>query len=184
MFPPPPGTTAPASDLLQPSSAVGYIPPEPKLSAAERVEKGVVRGIASTPQILGSGLQFMGSQFAPNATDAEKREGNTFGDRMYRMGVEMVEKNKKYIAEKFPEQPDLLERISEGVGGALPIAVGLGLSALADVPAAAIAGTGAVAMGAPVLFDTFNKLQAKGVRTIPADLKALLVAVLTPSILC
>lgn len=153
------------------SNPVSYIaPPQEEPNPVEKLAKGFTRTVAETPQLLGQGLYFLGSNMNPGASKEDQAVGNTFGDRIARAGLVMTERNQKYISENFPEQQDIWER----VGGAVPMAGPLAIGALLGFPAAAAAIT--VAAGASqVGFSSFQALKDKGASTGKADALAGLV---------
>lgn len=159
---------------LAESHPVSYTPPEEKPTG--NIVSGTVKGLVKTPQILGSFLSYLGHNFDPDENEDQIRVGNSFGDRMARLGIEMTEKNKAYIAQKFPETPNLWEKIGEGVGGGLPLAAALGIGALTGADEAALTAIAAGGIAATTNLSTFEALKAKGTPTVSADLLSLLPA--------
>ena len=171
----PSGTaTVDSADHLRESGQMIYTPPEEKPTG--NIASGFAKGVAQTPQILGSFLSYLGHNFDPTADEAKIKEGNNFGDRLARMGIEMTESNKKYIAQKFPETPNLWEKIGQGVGGALPLAAILGVGAVTGADEAALTTMAAGGIAATTGVSAFGALKQKGMPTLSADLMALLPA--------
>lgn len=165
-----PMTAAKASSLGQ-SNSIDYTPPpEPPPNIIERLERGFTKSVESTPQVIGQGLYYLGSNFHPDATPEEQQEGGSFGDRLAKLGLTMTERNRAEIAAKYPEKPDIWENI----GGALPTVGAFGLGAMTGFSEAAAA-TLAVGGGAQAGINAFAALKAKGIDTEKANLFASVV---------
>ena len=171
----PSGTATVAdADHLRETGQISYTPPEEKPTG--NIASGFAKGVAQTPQILGSFLSYLGHNFDPTADEAKIKEGNAFGDRLARLGIEMTESNKKYIAEKFPETPNIWEKIGQGVGGALPLAAALGVGSLTGADELALTAMAAGGIAATTNVSTFEALKQKGTPTLSADLMSLVPA--------
>lgn len=147
------------------SNQVQYTPlPKEQKPILDRLATGFTKSVAEAPQMLGQGLYYLGSNLHPEATKEEQMQGDTFGDRMARMGILMTERNQKYIAENFPEEDDMWSR----VGGAVPMVGSLALGALLGFPEAAAA---AMAAGGAIQANnaSFAALRAQGKSTIDAS---------------
>lgn len=160
--------TAAASQSLGQSNPIQYEPlPPPQPNILERLERGFTKSVESAPQIVGQGLYFLGSNFHPSATPDEQQESGSFGDRLARLGITMTERNQAEIAEKYPEKPDIWEK----VGGAVPAVGAFALGSMTGFSEAAAA-TLAVGGGAQAGLDAFSTLKSKGVDTEKANLLA------------
>lgn len=153
------------------STPVSYTqPPQEERNFAERIASGFTRTLAETPQFLGQGLYYLGSNMNPGASKEEQAMGNSFGDRMARLGLVMTERNQDYIKQNFPEDQNIWDK----VGGAVPMVGGLALGALMGFPVAAgllTAGVGGVQAGV----SSFGALKDKGRSTVQADALSALV---------
>lgn len=153
------------------SNPVSYIPlPQPKPNIAERLATGFTRTVAETPQLLGQGLYYLGSNMNPGASKEEQTHGNSFGDRIAQAGLVMTERNRSFITENYPDVNDIWDK----VGGAIPMVGGLALGALMGFPAAAAAITVGVG-GAQAGLSSFETLKEKGQGTVQADALSALV---------
>lgn len=161
------------------SNPLSYTPePPPETPAGDlrpiiaRLTTGFTRTLAEAPQMLGQGLYYLGSNMNPEATPEEQAQGNSFGDRIARLGVSLTERNQKYIAQTFPDsQPDDLW---EKVGGAVPMVGSLAIGALTgfgEATAAAVVGGGA----ASAMASSFGALRARGKSTEDADALAAVI---------
>lgn len=155
------------------SNPLSYTPPPQEPDPIEaRLTRGFTKSIAEAPQFLGQGLYYLGSNFNPKATMDEQLNGDSFGDRMARVGLAMTERNQKYIKENFPG--DTPDDLWERVGGAVPMVGSLALGAMMGLPAAA-AGVLAAGGAAQATGAAFSTLRAQGKSTTDADILANLV---------
>ena len=167
------GVSVADAQHLGESGGLLYSPPSEQ---KPDILKGFTKGLASTPQILGQFYSYLGHNMDPGASEEQIMEGNTFGHRLARLGIEMTENNKRYIAEKYPETPDIWEKIGQGVGGALPLAATLGIGMLTGVDEAALTALAAGGIAATTNISAFSALKEKGTPTISADLMSLIPA--------
>lgn len=154
---------APALNLAQlqntgQSNPIDYTPetPEPP-NIMERLERGFIRTVESTPQVIGQGLYYLGSYFNPHATTDEIQNGSNFADRMAQMGLTMTERNQKAMATQFPEKPDW----AENIGGAGPMIGGIVMGTLAGAPLETGIGL-ALGAGAAANNSAFMNLRGQG----------------------
>lgn len=160
------------------SNPISYTPPaQEQPNIIDRLATGFTRTIAETPQMLGQGLYFLGSNMNPGASKEEQQNpvGNLgtlqiFGDRIARAGLIMSERNQEYIKNNYSNVDDIWSR----VGGAVPMVGGLALGALMGFPEVATLAT-AVAGGTQVGLSSFNALKDNGRSTGVADSLAALV---------
>ena len=162
---------ASSNKLLGASSDIHYTPPA-EINPDPSFGRGVEKGLGSVPQLVGQTLHYLGSQFGGR----EDSPGNSFADRIVKTGLELADKNQAWQKARFPEKPDLLEKLGEGVGGGLPMAAGLGIGMLSGADETALVLGGAAAISGQTGVSSFNAFKEKGDSTIKADLKALIPA--------